>query len=133
MVCDNVGSPTGGIKVSGPCCRDLCFDDRRQGIETFEVFLVEIGLHQLDPEMPLDLQNELKNIDGIDFQVPTQQRLIVAQILRGQVGDPQALQYNGFELLLNAGHRVRLQHPEHTTKLAAKKRRERFSAVVTRL
>ena len=70
--------------------RHFGFDDRRQNVNTFEVFLVEVGLHQLDAEMPLNLQNELKNVDGIDFQFAAEQRLIVAQILRGQVGDPSS-------------------------------------------
>jgi hypothetical protein len=67
---------------------DLRLDDRRQNVNTLEVLLIEIGMHQLDAEMPLNLQHELKNVDGIDFQLATEQRLIVAQILRGQVGDP---------------------------------------------
>ena len=89
---------------------DLRFDDRSQNVNTFEVLLIEIGMHQLDAEMSLNLKHELKNVDGIDFQLASEQRLIVAQILRGQVGDPQALQYNGLELLLDARHIDHLQH-----------------------
>src|SRR5580700_2159396 len=96
--------------MSGPCFRHFGFDDRRQSVNTFEVFLVEVALHQLDAEMPLNLQNELEYVDGIDFQFSAEQRLIVPQILGGQVGDPQALQYNGLELLLNARHIGHLQH-----------------------
>ena len=54
--------------MSGPCFRHFGFDHRRQSVNAFEVFLVEVGLHQLDAEMPLNLQNELKYVDGIDFQ-----------------------------------------------------------------
>lgn len=68
------------------------------------MFLVEVGLHQLDTEVPLNLQHELKDIDGIDFQFATEQRLIVAQILRSHIGDPQALKYNGFKLFLYGWH-----------------------------
>jgi hypothetical protein len=56
--------------------------------------------------MPFNLHNELKDVDGIDFQFSADQRLIVAKIRGSQVGDPQALQYNGLELLLNAGHDI---------------------------
>jgi hypothetical protein len=68
------------------------------------MFLVEVGLYQLDAEMPLDLKHKLKDIDGIDFQFATEQRLIVAQILRSHVGNPQALQYNGLKLFLYGWH-----------------------------
>jgi hypothetical protein len=70
------------------------------------MFLVEVGLHQLDAEMPLDLKHKLKDIDGIDFQFATEQRLIVAQILRSHVGDPQTLQYNGLKLFLDGWHKA---------------------------
>jgi hypothetical protein len=73
------------------------------------VFLVKAALHQLDAEVPLNLQDELEHIDGIDFQFSTEQRLVVAQILRGQVSDPQAAQNDGFELLLNTRHIIHLQ------------------------
>ena len=39
---------------------------------------LEVGLHQLDAEVPLDLKHKLKDIDGIDIQFAAQQRLIVA-------------------------------------------------------
>src|ERR1700691_2209593 len=83
--------------------------------------------------MPLNLKHELKDVDRIDFQLATEQRLIVTQILRGQVGNPQALDYNGFELLLNAGHIVRLQHKsisQSSTSRTGRRMgfRERFSA-----
>jgi len=68
------------------------------------MFLVEVGLHQLDTEVPLNLKHELKDIDGIDFQFATEQWLIVAQILRSHVSDPQALQYNGLKLFLDGWH-----------------------------
>jgi len=101
---------TGRLSMSGPCFRHFGFDDRRQSVNTFEGFLVEVGLYQLDAEMPLDLHDELEYVDGIDFQFSAEQRLVVAQIPGGQVGDPQAIQYNGLELLPNARHVVRLQH-----------------------
>jgi hypothetical protein len=94
------------LEMSGPCFRHFGFDDRCQSVDIFEVFLVETRLHQLDAEMPLDLQNQLQYVDGIDFQFSAKQRLIVAQILRGQVSDPQAVQYEGLELLLNTRHDV---------------------------
>ena len=50
------------------CRRHFGFDDCRQSIHTFQMLLVEIGLHQLDTEVPLNFQNKLKNIDGVDFQ-----------------------------------------------------------------
>ena len=65
----------GELSMSGPGFRHFGFDDRRQSVNTFEVFLVEIGLHQLDAEMPLNLQNELEYVDGIDFQFSAEQRL----------------------------------------------------------
>src|ERR1700732_4084560 len=68
------------------------------------MFLVEVGLHQLDAEVPLNLKHELKDIDGIDFQFATEQRLIVAQVLRSHVSDPQTLQYNGLKLFLDGWH-----------------------------
>jgi hypothetical protein len=68
------------------------------------VFLVKAAPHQLDAEVPLNLQDELEYVDRIDFQFSAKQRLIVAQILRGQVSDPQAVQYEGLELLLNTRH-----------------------------
>ena len=40
--------------------------------------------------MPLNLKNELEDIDGVDLQIAAKQRLIVAQILWSQVLDPQA-------------------------------------------
>ncbi len=40
-------------------------------INTFKAFLVEVRLHQLDAEVPLNLKNELKNVDGIDFEFST--------------------------------------------------------------
>jgi hypothetical protein len=58
--------------------------------------------------MPLNLKNKLKDIDGIDFQVATEQWLIVGEILRGQVGDPQALKNNWLKLFLDACHDVYL-------------------------
>ncbi len=90
--------------MSGSCFRDFGFDDRRQSVNAFEGFLVEVGLHQLDAKMPFNLQNELEHVDRIDFQFSAKQRLIVAQILGRQVGDLQTLQYDGLELLLNAFH-----------------------------
>ena len=54
--------------MSGPCFRDFGLDHCRQGINIFEVFLIEIVLHQFDAEVPLNLYHELKHIDGIDFQ-----------------------------------------------------------------
>ena len=108
--------------MSGFCCRHLRFDDRCQSLDILDVFLVEVSLHELDTEMPLNLKHQLKNVDGVDFQVATQKWLVVAQILRGQISDPQALQYNGFELLLDAGHILRFQHPEHTIKIDTNKR-----------
>jgi len=68
------------------------------------MFLVEVGLHQLDTEVPLNFKHELKDIDGIDFQFATEQWLIVAQILRSHVSDPQALQYNRLKLFLDGWH-----------------------------
>ena len=69
--------------MSGPCFRHFGFDYRRQSVNTFEVFLVEVTLYQLDAEVPLNLQHELEYVDGIDFQFSAEQRLIVAQILWG--------------------------------------------------
>jgi hypothetical protein len=92
--------------MSGPCFCDFGLDDRRQRVHAFEVLLIEVGLHQLDAEVSFDLQNELEHVDGIDFQFPAEQRLIVAQILGSQVGDPQAIQYDGLELLLYTRHIV---------------------------
>jgi hypothetical protein len=85
------------------------------------VFRVELRLHQFDTEVPLDLKHELKDIDGINFEVATKQWLIVAEILGSHVGDPQTLQYDRLELLFNAGHDVSMQSKkkEHTTKVSA--------------
>jgi hypothetical protein len=116
--------------MSGSCFRHFGFDDRRQSVNTFEVFLVKVGLHQLDAEMPFNLQDELEDVDGIDFQFSAEQQLIVAKILRGQVGDPQALQYNGLELLLNASHMVHLQHESIPQSLRHKKCPKGFLKVV---
>jgi len=42
------------------------------------MFLVEVGLHQLDTEVPLNLKHKLKDIDGIDLEFATEQWLVVA-------------------------------------------------------
>jgi hypothetical protein len=97
--------------MSGPCFRHFGFDDGRQGVNAFKVFLVKTSPHQLDAEVPLNLQDELEHIDGIDFQFSAEQRLIVVQILGGQVSDPQAAQYDGFKLLLNGRHMIRFTKP----------------------
>ena len=73
------------------------------------MLLVKVALYQLDAKMPLDLQDELKDVDGIDFKFSAEKRLIVAQIGRGQVGDPQAIQYDGLKLLLDGRHIVYLK------------------------
>ena len=71
-----------GLWTSGPCFRHFQFDDCRQGINTFEIFLVKVGLHQFDAKVPLNLENQLKNVDGVDFEVSADERLIVAKIRR---------------------------------------------------
>jgi len=50
--------------MSGLCFRHFGLDDRRQSVNAFEVFLVEVALHELNAEMPLDLQNELEYVNG---------------------------------------------------------------------
>ena len=42
------------------------------------MFLVEVGLHQFDTEVPLNLKHKLKDIDGIDLEFATEQWLVVA-------------------------------------------------------
>src|ERR1035441_10352955 len=71
-------------------CRNLRFHGCGQTIDASPLALVEFAVHQLDAEMPLDLKNELEDIDGVDLQIAAKQRLIVAQILRCQVLDSQA-------------------------------------------
>ena len=44
-----------GMQNSGPCFRHFGLDDRRQSVNAFEVFLVEITLHEFDTEVPLNL------------------------------------------------------------------------------
>jgi hypothetical protein len=61
--------------------RDFGFDGCRQRSDALPGAFVELAIDQLDPKVPLNLQNELQNIDGIDLQIASQQRLIVAQIL----------------------------------------------------
>jgi len=44
-----------GLPNSGPCFRHFGLDDRRQSVNAFEVFMVEVVLHQLYAEVPLNL------------------------------------------------------------------------------
>jgi hypothetical protein len=75
------------LPSSGPCFRHFRFDHRCQGTNALEVLRVEVPLHEFDSEMPFDLYHQLEDIDRIDFQFSAQKRLIVAQVLRGQVSD----------------------------------------------
>jgi hypothetical protein len=43
-----------GMQKSGLCFRNFGLYDRCQGVNAFEVFLVEVALHQFDAEVPLD-------------------------------------------------------------------------------
>jgi hypothetical protein len=53
--------------MSGFCFGHFAFDDRGQRVDALEVFLVEVALHQLDVEVPFNLQNQLEDVDGVDF------------------------------------------------------------------
>jgi hypothetical protein len=83
---------------------DFGFDDCRQSSNALPGVFVELALYQLDPKAPLDLQNKLQNIDGIDLKIAIQQLLIVAQILGRLVLDPQTGYNNFFELLRSVFH-----------------------------
>ena len=67
------------------------FDGRRQGVDSFPGRLIEFAIHKFDIEMPLNLKNELEDINGVDPQIPTKQRFIIPQALWTPVRDPQAL------------------------------------------
>src|ERR1035441_3182189 len=84
-----MGKHPHGMQMLSPC-RNLRFDGRGQTIDTLPCAFVEFAVHQLDAEMPLNLKNELENIDGVDLQIAAKERLIVAQFFRGQVPDSQA-------------------------------------------
>jgi hypothetical protein len=84
--------------------RDFGFDGRRQRSNALPGAFVELAIYKLDPEVPLNLQNELQNIDGIDLEIAPQQLLIVAQIIGCSVLDPQTGNNNLFELLRNVFH-----------------------------
>src|ERR1035437_23068 len=85
-------------------CRDLRFDGRGQAIDALPRALVEFPFYQLDAEMPLNLENELQDIDRVDLQIAANQWLIVAQLFRGQVPDPQAANDDRLKLFLDVGH-----------------------------
>lgn len=68
------------------------------------MFLVEVRFYQLDTEVPLNLKNELKDINRIDLQFTTEQWLIVAQIRRRHISNSQTIQYDGFKLFLDGRH-----------------------------
>ena len=91
---------------SGLSFRHFGFDGRRQSVNTFQIFLVEGSLHELDAEMSFNFHHELEHVDGIDFQLSAEQRLVVAQVCGSHVGNPQTAQYNGLKLFLNARHIV---------------------------
>ena len=65
-------------QTSGPCFRHFRFDDRGKGVDAFQICRIEVPLHQLDPEVPFDLQHKLQDVDGIDFQFSAEKRLIIA-------------------------------------------------------
>jgi hypothetical protein len=83
---------------------DFGLDDRSQSSDALPGAFVELALYQLDPKASLNLQNELQNIDGIDLKIAPQQLLIVAQVFRRLVLDPQTGNNNLFELLRSVFH-----------------------------
>lgn len=97
-------------QMSGLCFRDFRFDHRRKRTDARQILRVEITLHKFDPEMPFDFQHQLKNVDGIDFQFSAEKWVIVAEIRGGQIGDPQATQYDWLELFANARHSLVYKH-----------------------
>jgi hypothetical protein len=92
------------LRISGPCFRHFRFDHRGQGTYGLEKLRVEVALYKLDPEMPFDLQNQLEHVDRIDFQISAEKWVIVAQVRRCQISDPQAAQNDRLELFANARH-----------------------------
>jgi hypothetical protein len=84
--------------------RDFGFDGCRQRSNALPGAFVELAIDKLDAEASLNFQNELQNIDGINLEIASQQRLVVAQIFGGSILDPQAGNNNLFELLRNIFH-----------------------------
>lgn len=116
-------------QLSGLCFRHFRFDRRRKRTDARQILRVEITLHKFDPEMPFDFQHELKNVDGIDFQFSAEKRVIVAEVRGGQIGDPQATQYDGLELFANARHKLVYKHGRITQRSIGKSPQERLGGL----
>jgi hypothetical protein len=52
--------------------RDFGFDGCSQSSDALPGALVELAVDKLDSKAPLNFQNELQNVDGIDLQIATQ-------------------------------------------------------------
>ena len=74
----------------------LLFDRRCQGVDVPPDSGIEFSRHQFDAEMSFDFENELHGIDRINFQITTDERLIVAQIFNVVISEPEALYDYGF-------------------------------------
>jgi hypothetical protein len=83
---------------------DFCFDGCRQRSNALPCAFVELAIYKLNSKVPLNFQNELQNIDGINIEIASKQLLIVAQIFGGTVLDPQTGNNNLFELLRYVFH-----------------------------
>lgn len=80
---------------------ELRFDCGRQRIDCLPRFPLKLGRHELDPEVPFDVEYELKNVHGVDSEIAVQEQLIIRHLLRRQILNTQAVQNQGFQLIAN--------------------------------
>src|ERR1035438_5637460 len=76
----------------------------RQVIDAGPFLAFELAGNQLDAEMPLDFENDLQDVDGVDFQLAAQQGSVVGETRRSVVPQTQTSGDNPLQLLLNALH-----------------------------
>src|ERR1035441_7420155 len=76
----------------------------RQAIDAGPFLAFELAGDQLDAEMPLDFENDLQDVDGVDFQLAAQQGRVVGEASHSVVGKTQTLGDDPLQLLLNALH-----------------------------
>src|ERR1035438_1596798 len=73
--------------VTLPCLGQPRLNGGRQVIDAGPFLAFELAGDQLDAEMPLDFENDLQDVDGVDFQLAAQQGSVVgeARLLGGEL------------------------------------------------
>jgi hypothetical protein len=76
----------------------------RQVIDAGPFLAFKLAGDQLDAEMPLDLENDLQDVDRVDLQLAAEQGRVVGEARHRVVPKTQTSGDNLLQLLLNALH-----------------------------